>query len=518
MKPVPLSRLAEWVDGRVVGLDLAGDGADSLVGPDVQIDSRQLTDRALFVALVGEHSDGHTYVARAHAAGAAAALVARELPAGGPQIVVDDPVAALADLGRAVLAQVRTTQQTQGRPPLQTIAITGSSGKTSVKDLLAQLLEPVGTTVAPHGSFNNEIGVPLTASRVEPGTRFLISEMGARGIGHIRYLCDITPPEVAVVLNVGQAHVGEFGSADVTALAKGELVEALGTGSAATGRTAVLNASDHRVRAMAGRTDAPVIWFTDDCATHELTGDPTLDPALGCAGDRSVWTEDVTTDEADRPSFTLHLRTGSHRDTGTEAYPIMLQLTGRHQVANAAAAAAAALACGLTGPQIAAGLGAARSVSRWRMEIVERPDGLVVVNDAYNANPDSMAAALGTLATIGARRGLPTAAVLGDMLELGGSAAAAHRAVGELVHRLDIGLLVTVGDLAHGIADGAVAAGLPSERVVVVQDEAGLGDRLVDVIGAPTVVLVKASRGMALETVAEALLGHTGGSRSVAGA
>jgi len=492
-----VDRLAGWVSGRVVGVD---PGAPVLVGPEVVIDSRTAHPGALFVALVGEHSDGHRHVAGAAAAGAAASLVRHEVPGGSVQVVVPDPVVALADLGRAVLADARAEQGGSGpRPPLRVVGVTGSSGKTSVKDLLGQLLAGVGPTVAPQGSFNNEIGVPLTAIRVEPDTRFLISEMGARGVGHIAYLCAITPPDVAVVLNVGQAHLGEFGSAEITAQAKGELVGALGRGPVSRHRFAVLNASDPRVAAMADRSDAAVIWFADARAD--------ADPG----GDRAVWATEVTSDDHDRAEFVLHLRTPD----GTSTDPVRLQLSGRHQVANALAAAGAALACGLTGDQIADGLSSARAVSHWRMEITERSDGTTVLNDAYNANPDSMAVALDSLAAIGARRRRPTAAVLGDMLELGAGSAQAHHELGRSVHEHGVGLLVTVGELAHGIADGAVAAGLPADRVLVVQDKTGLADRLAGVINPGTVVLVKASRGMGLETVARALLGSPGGTPAV---
>ena len=494
MRPVSVERLADWVGGRLVGVEPAV-ATDVVAGPDVLIDSRVVSPRSLFVALAGDHSDGHAYVAAAHAAGAAAALVDHAIVGAGPQIVVPDPIAALAELGRAVLADVRARQHAEQRAELRVIGITGSSGKTSVKDLLAQVLSRVAPTIAPLGSFNNEIGVPLTASRVDSATRFLISEMGARGIGHIRYLCQITPPDVAVVLNVGQAHVGEFGSADRTALAKGELVEALGTGPASEDRYAVLNATDERVAAMAARTSAKVIWFVDPAHTGP---DDSPDPPQPYV----VWASGVTADDADRARFTLHLRTPA----GSGEHPVTLGVSGRHQVANALAAAGAALACGLTGAQIATGLTAAVAVSHWRMEIAERPDATVVLNDAYNANPDSMAAALDTLVAIGRRRSRPTAAVLGGMLELGATSASAHEDLGRRVHELGIGQLVTVGDLAAGIADGAVAAGMASDQVLMVQDKTGLADRLVALLGAGTIVLVKASRGMGLETVAAELL------------
>ncbi|MGI8769198.1 MAG: UDP-N-acetylmuramoyl-tripeptide--D-alanyl-D-alanine ligase [Propionibacteriaceae bacterium] len=471
MRPVTLGQVADWVDGRVVG------SPETVVGPDVLIDSRAVTPNAFFVALPGEHVDGHAYVGSALAAGAGAALVQRDTST-GPLVVVHDPLAALAALGRTVLAEASG---------LTVIGVTGSSGKTSVKDLLAQLLVPAGATVAPYGSFNNEIGVPLTATRVGPGTRFLISEMGARGVGHIRFLCQIAQPDVAVVLNVGQAHLGEFGTPEVTAQAKGELVEALGRGSQSAGRVAVLNADDHRVAGMADRSDAAVIW----CAVGSDPG-----------GDRAVWAAAVTSDDLDRHSFELHLRHAG----GTEQHPVGLQQPGRHKVANAVAAAGAALACGLAGGQIAAGLASAHVASRWRMELTERADGAMVLNDAYNANPDSVRAAVRTLAVLGRRGGRRTIAVLGDMLELGPDGAAAHRAVGALVHELGIDRLITVGPLSGAIADGALDAGLGGDRVTVVQDKEVAGELVAGELGPEHVVLIKASRGMGLETIADRLL------------
>ena len=366
------------------------------------------------------------------------------------------------------------------------MGITGSQGKTSTKDLLSQVLEVAGPTVAPVGNLNNELGVPLTVCRIEPGTRFLVAEMGARGIGHIAYLCDIAPPRVGVVLNVGQAHVGEFGGKPAIAQAKGELVEALPE----TG-VAVLNAADPLVWAMRQRTAAEVHGFAADRPP----------PGSG------VWSSGVTVDAVGRPSFTLHRQQGSDSDAEVE---VQLQVSGRHQVGNALAAAAAALALGLDLDQVGRALSGATARSRWRMEIVERPDGLVVVNDAYNANPDSMRAAVATLVELGQARGGRTWAVLGDMLELGEAAEHEHAEIGRFAARSGVDRLIAVGAYASAMAAAARAAGLDGPGAVRVypDKEALLGDGLDGLVGGD-VVLVKASRGLALDSVAGAIVTGT---------
>ncbi|PZA18914.1 UDP-N-acetylmuramoyl-tripeptide--D-alanyl-D-alanine ligase, partial [Modestobacter versicolor] len=306
------------------------------------------------------------------AAGAVGALTTRPDPA-LPCVVVPDPVAALGLLAAAVHRQL-------AEAGLVTVGITGSSGKTSTKDLLGQVLAAAGPTVSPQGSFNNDIGLPLTVLTAGTGTRYLVLEMGSRGPGHIARLCRIARPDIGVVLNVGSAHLGEFGSAEVIATSKGELVEAL----PAEG-TAVLNADDHRVIGMAPRTAARVV-------------------TTGLGEDADVRATGVELDDAARPVFTLV--------AGGEEHPVALQVVGAHQVPNALSAAAAALAAGMAPAAVAAALSAAEPRSRWRMEVSRRPDGLTVVNDAYNANPESMRAALEALVRLPGRRRV---AVLGAM-------------------------------------------------------------------------------------------------------
>jgi UDP-N-acetylmuramoyl-tripeptide--D-alanyl-D-alanine ligase len=385
-------------------------------------------------------------------------------------LVAQDAAAALAELATGLLERAAAAG-------LTSIGVTGSSGKTSTKDLMAQVLASAGPTVAPAGSANNEIGVPLTACRVDASTRFLVSELGARGNGHIAWLCGIVRPTVGAVLNVGHAHVGEFGSVDAIAQAKGELVEALPSSG-----WAVLNADDQRVAAMAARTRARI-------ATFSASGPP-------AAGELRVWADAVSADELQRPTFRLH---ASGASAGTAE--VGLRVSGAHQVANALAAAAVGLSQGMTVDAVAEALGHATPRSRWRMELARRADGLLVVNDAYNANPDSMAAALRAVAAM-RREGGRLVAVLGDMLELGPQAAAAHRMVGRLAADLGFDQLVVLGDFADDIAAGA------SEAVASVTRVADREEAVRVVATSATeadVVLVKASRGLALETVAEQL-------------
>jgi len=452
MIPLRLDEIAAVVDGEV-----HGDPALVVAG-HAYVDSRSPVPGGLFVAIVGERVDGHAYAAGAHA-------VLGSRPTEAPTVVVADPVVALGRLARHVV----------DRTPATVLALTGSVGKTGTKDYLASVLRSlvgVDRVVATEGNGNNEIGVPLTVLRAGADTDFLVVEMGARGIGHISYLCGIAPPRVAAALNVGAAHVGEFGGRDQIALAKGEIVEALPPDGAA-----VLNADDPLVAAMAGRTRARVVTF-------------------GRTG--TVRWDALELDELGRPGFTL---ADEHA-----AYRVQLLQTGAHQAQNATAAAAMAVAAGFPLAAVAAALSEATAASRWRMEVHERADGMVVVNDAYNANPDSMRAALEALVAIGRGRGRRTVAVLGQMLELGPEHEAGHRAVGGDAARVGVDVVVVVGEPAAGIADGVAAA--DGDTIVVTTEGRDEAIAWLRQNAAPEdVVLVKASRGAALEWVAEQLLG-----------
>ncbi|MDR1237231.1 MAG: UDP-N-acetylmuramoyl-tripeptide--D-alanyl-D-alanine ligase [Propionibacteriaceae bacterium] len=452
---------------RLCRADLVGDPG-SRVGPDVVIDSRAVTPGALFVALAGENTDGHHFVGQAAAAGAGAALVRHSVAVDIPCLVVDDTLAGLGRLAAGVVAEARTGQ-------LRCIGITGSSGKTSTKDLLSQICESVGPTVSPVGSFNNEIGVPLTAARVDSSTQFLISEFGSRGIGQLSQLSKIVPIDTAVVLNVGTAHLGEFGSVENVARAKGELAEA-------ASEWVVLNDDDALVRRMDRLTTAKVAAFSVGAA-----------PKLG---ELRVWATGLRADALQRHSFTAHV---SGVDESTAE--INLQVSGEHQVANALAALGAALTQGVEFAVAAAALNQAVARSKWRMELVTGANGLLIVNDAYNANPDSMRAALSALAGM-RRSGGRIIALLGDMLELGETAAQAHQEIGRFAAQHGVDLLVALGDQRDALVRGASAGGIAAIAAP------GRDEAIAEVLSFATpddVVLVKASRGLALESVAERL-------------
>jgi UDP-N-acetylmuramoyl-tripeptide--D-alanyl-D-alanine ligase len=454
-----LAEIAAVVGGAV----LPGDESVEVSGAAF-VDSRTPVRGGLFVAIEGEHVDGHDYAAAAVHAGAAAALARRRVEA--PCVVVADPVVAVGQLARHVRAAL---------PDVVTVGITGSQGKTSTKDLIAQILETAGPTVATAGSLNNEIGTPLTLLRADESTTFLIVEMGARGRGHIEYLAAMAAPSVGVVLNVGIAHIGEFGSKADIALAKGELVEALPSSG-----VAVLNADDPLVDAMRSRTVAPVSTF-------------------GAADGADVRVVDARLDDDGQVVFALVIDGRRH--------DLSLALVGLHQAQNAAAAAATALACGLSPEAVVHALATVRARSRWRMELTETPSGVIVLNDAYNANPDSMRAALETLADLGRRRpGSRTVAVLGEMRELGDSADPEHEAVGTLAAVLGIDLLVVVGEPARSVHTGAVASSAWGGEAVWVPDVDAARAAVEGVVRPGDVVLVKASRAVGLERVGEALV------------
>ncbi|WP_435735668.1 UDP-N-acetylmuramoyl-tripeptide--D-alanyl-D-alanine ligase [Cellulosimicrobium sp. PMB13] len=441
---------------------LSADPDVRVPGP-VVVDSRKVVPGALFVALPGDHVDGHDFAPRAVAAGATLVLAARELDE--PCVVVDDVQTALGELARHVLATLRE------RGDLRVVGVTGSVGKTTTKDLLGQLLRAEGPTVVPQGSFNNEIGLPLTVLEADASTRYLVLEMGASGVGHLTYLTRIAPPDVSVVLTVGSAHLGEFGGIEAVARAKSEIVTGL-----APGGTAVLNADDLRVAAMAGVAPGEVVTF-------------------GTIPSADVRAEGLRIDRTGRVAFTLRTRATAGGETAEAA--VTLGLVGEHHVTNALAAATAALRLGVALPDVAARLSDARALSPHRMQVTERADGVTVIDDSYNANPDSMRAALKALAVV-AGRDRRSVAVLGEMLELGDDARVAHDDIGRLVVRLNIKLLVVVGEGAGGIHDGATQEGSWGDETRFVPDVAAAAALLREELREGDVVLVKASNGSGL--------------------
>lgn len=447
MIALTLAEVADAVGGELIGAD-----PRARVTGSVEFDSRRVGPGALFVAFAGDTVDGHDFAATAVRQGAVAVLATR--PVDTPAVLVDDARAAMGRLATAVLRRL---------PELTVVGVTGSSGKTTTKDLLAGVLARLGPTVATAGSFNNELGLPHTVLRADAATRYLVLEMGARGPGHIRYLCELAPPRIGVVVNVGVSHIGEFGSIEVIATTKAELVGALPP--AAVGGLAVLNADDARVRAMAAGTDADVV----------LAGE---------APDADVRAVDVVLDDRGRAEYTLL--------AGGAATPVRLAAAGRHQVGNSLLAAAVALRLGLDPDGVAAGLSGLRLASERRMDVFDRPDGVTVIDDSYNANPASMAAALRALADIGRDR--RTVAVLGYMAELGETERAGHEEVGRLAAELGVHRLIAVGRAAAPLLDGAVSVPRWGGESVQVSDQEAAVARLRAELRPGDVVLVKGSR------------------------
>ncbi|WP_207457825.1 UDP-N-acetylmuramoyl-tripeptide--D-alanyl-D-alanine ligase [Herbiconiux sp. SYSU D00978] len=463
MIALTLAELAEAVDGRLVR---AADPATVVDGVS-ETDSRLVVPGGIFFALRGEETDGHLFAEQAVEKGAALLIVERELDLDVPQIVVADGYTALAALARSVVQRVRD------RGDLRVVGITGSNGKTTTKNMLRAILERQGPTVAPPGSFNNHVGAPISMLRITDETRYLVVEMGASKPGAIAHLVSIVTPDVAVVLKVGLAHIGGFGGIEGTQKAKSEMVTDLPETS-----VAVLNADDPRVVAMEELTRARVTWF-------------------GQSARADVSARDVDATAAGT-TFTL-VAAGEER-------PVRLRILGEHHVMNALAATTVALELGLSLDDVVPVLEEVARAERWRMEVLDPGTGWIVINDAYNASPDSTAAALKTLAQI-AGPGQRTIAVLGEMAELGEHAAEEHDRVGRLAVRLDIRQLVVVGERARGIH---LAAGLEGswdgESVAV-----GSLDEAYDVVSAllrpGDVVLVKSSKSAGLRFLGDRLGG-----------
>ncbi|GAT09130.1 UDP-N-acetylmuramoyl-tripeptide--D-alanyl-D-alanine ligase [Mycolicibacterium novocastrense] len=493
MIDLTLARVAEIVGGRLADISEA-DAATTRITGTVEFDSRAVSAGGLFLALPGARSDGHDFAAAAVQAGAAAVLAAR--PVGVPAIVVDPTpetsdraagvlehdvdgsgaavLAALAKLAAAVATELVAAG-------LTIIGITGSSGKTSTKDLVAAVLAPLGEVIAPPGSFNNELGHPWTVLRATRATDFLVLEMSARHRGNIAALAAIAPPSIAVVLNVGTAHLGEFGSREAIAETKSELPQAVPASGAV-----VLNVDDAAVAAMAAKTAARIVAVSREPGGRDV----------------DVWADEITLDELARPRFTLHAGAGS--------VDVALAVHGDHQVSNALCAAAVALECGASLEQVAAALATAGPVSKHRMQVATRSDGVTVINDAYNANPDSMGAGLKALAWMaregGGRR--RSWAVLGEMAELGDDAISEHDRIGRLAVRLDVSRLIVVGTgrTMSAMHHGAVMEGSWGAEATMVADADAALELLRAELQPSDVVLVKASNAAGLGALAEALL------------
>lgn len=449
-------------------------------------DSREVSPGALFIARRGETTDGHNFISAARQAGASLVLAERETQddqrAVDPAVIVDDSTLAMGRLARYIVEKIRDHSATT------VIAITGSVGKTSTKDALAALLATQGPTVAPQGSYNSEVGVPLTIFTAGLDTRYLVVEMGADRIGNITELTDIVRPDISVVLTVGTAHAASFGSVDNIALTKGEIVEALPAGG-----IAVLNADDIRVAEMAQRVpaQASTIWFSAAYAPPQR--------------EHLVFAADAGTTENENPQFKLQYFGPEANDADQTGYEVTAQLIGEHHTTNLLAAATAAYAAGISLDTIASLMPTISPTSAHRMARTDRPDGITIIDDAYNANPESMRAGLKTLAMLGRNTGRRTWAVLGPMLELGTSHAKEHILLGEVVVRLNIDQLIVVGSEARALYTGAVNEGSWGDEVdhVLSNDEAF--DLLVQRVEPGDIIFVKGSNGTRLWELADQL-------------
>jgi len=454
-----LSEIAAAIDGRLIG-------EDQIVTSSVETDSRLISSGALFVAKPGEVTDGHLYVGAAQQAGAVGAIVEHQVTDSQiSQIVVRDSVHALGELAKHVLELQRRDSK------ISVIGITGSNGKTSTKNMLREVLSRFGETVAPIESFNNEVGAPISILKISPSTRFLVVELGADGLGSIDYLAKICSPDIGVVLKVGLAHVGEFGDIETTFKIKSELANSLQAGT-----QVLLNADDSYVSRMSETTRAEVHWF-------------------GTSADSEIRAEDISV-TLEGTTFALTCKNFSSQ--------VKLQILGEHQVMNALAALGVASLLNLDLKIAVAALEEMQLAERWRMQILPGPNGSIVINDAYNASPDSMKAALQTLATIG-RQGHRTIAVLGEMAELGRYSVEEHDAIGRIAVRLNIDEVVVVGDGAKLIHMGASQEGSWDGESKFFASISDALQHLRGLLGVGDVVLVKSSNSAGLRALGDAL-------------
>ncbi|WP_175988050.1 UDP-N-acetylmuramoyl-tripeptide--D-alanyl-D-alanine ligase [Microbacterium tenebrionis] len=449
-------------------LRLVGTDTDStLVDGVVDTDSRNMTAGGIFIAKPGADTDGHRFVGAAVANGAVLALVEHLVDDEVTQIVVPDVVEALGALAREVVARVRAAGD------LKIVGITGSNGKTTTKNFLARILQDDGETVAPINSYNNEVGAPVTMLRVTETTRYLVSEFGAAAPGSIAKLAGLVEPDVAVVLMVGMAHAGGFGGIEATAKAKSELV----TASRADG-TAVLNIDDPRVAAMREIADGrgmTVLGF----GRNEEAAVRASDVEVSASGTRATIT------------------------TGGASYPLHLKVLGAHHIGNALAAITAAGALGVSPADAIARLETVEIAERWRMQPMGN-DRVRIINDAYNASPDSMAAALRTLAQITAP-GERTVAVLGAMSELGETAGEEHDRIGLLAVRLNIQRIVVVGPEARRLYLAAVGEGSWDSEAIHLPDQDAAFEYLRTELRDGDRVLVKSSNSVGLRHLGDRL-------------
>jgi len=460
-----LAEIASAVDG-ALRLDGTDATPDTVVTGTVTTDSREVAEGGVFFAKRGEFDDGHRFAPAAADQGAALLVVEHPLDLPVPQVVVADTVDALGALATEVVRRVRS----HGR--LRIVGVTGSNGKTTTKNLLREILQGHGDTVASRKSFNNEVGGPITALELTDDTEFLVAEMGASAVGEIARLVRMAHPDVGIVLKVGLAHAGEFGGIEQTVRAKSEMVTEL-----TASEVAILNADDPRVVSMAALTSARVVWF-----------------GLGTEAD--VRATDIAV-HARGTEFTITTPDGA-------SARVRFGVLGEHHVMNALAATAAALELGVPLHAVVEALESVTLAERWRMELMGGRDGITVINDAYNASPDSMAAALKTLAQVQAP-GTRTIAVLGEMSELGEFSGEEHDRIGLLAVRLGISQLIVVGRGARRMHISAINEGSWDGESAYVETADEAYDLVVSLARPGDTVLVKSSNAAGLRHLGDRL-------------
>lgn len=462
MIPMTAGEIATAVGGTLHG------NADTRITGSVETDSREVGHGSVFIAMPGEETDGHRFIDGAVAAGAELIIAERQIDGlAVPHIVVASGLAALGSLAAEVIRRRRAEGD------FTVIAVTGSNGKTTTKNMLQQLLQGYGDTISPIKSFNNEVGGPMTMLRTAPDTRYLVLEMGASHVGDIASLVSMSHPDIGVVLKVGLAHAGEFGGVEMTERAKSEMVTDLSRDA-----IAILNADDDRVRAMREKTVAQVRTFgTDENAGSALTASD-IDTTL------------------DGTRFVLHAR--------ERQFDVAMKILGEHHVMNALAALSVIDALGLDLEQAVADLAVLERAERWRMELLHPASGAIVINDAYNSSPDSARAALQTLAHLGRTGERASWAVIGEMAELGEHSAIEHDRLGRLVVRYGIDKLIAVGPAAKPAHIAAEAESSFGQDTVYVEtaDEAA---SLLAQIGQDDIVLVKSSLAAGLKDLGDAI-------------
>jgi len=450
-----------------IGAKLISDGTVVISG-SVETDSRLIKAGSLFVAKPGEVTDGHEFVSSAIANGAVALIVEHEVTSTVPQLVVKDSVHALGLLAKHVVAKVKALGQ------LKVIGVTGSNGKTTTKNMLREVLSTKGKTIAPEESFNNEVGAPYSMLKIDEQTKFLVVEMGAGGPGTIKYLAQMCEPDIGIELKVGLAHAGEFGGIEATENIKAELVEEL----APTG-IALLNFDDERVMNMATRTKAKALTF-----------------GLGQDSDYSA--SDV--------AISLSGTSFDYSAPDRTKSKVNLHILGEHHVYNALAALATGEILGVDRKEAIQAIESMKLAEKWRMELGVAESGLTVINDAYNASPDSMRAALQTLAQLGRISGKKTVAVMGEMAELGEFSAHEHDAIGRIAVRLNLGQVVVVGKAAKLIHMGASQEGSWDGESQYFDEISNALAYLREMLTGDEIVLVKSSKSANLRFLGDDLL------------